>query len=98
MRKAREHWKHATLICITHDVSDTNDFDRVMVIDSSRLVADGSPQELKQLPNSRYRDLLSADEAARNEFEQQSQWRRLQLNSGQIIENPVEHVVLHGKT
>jgi ATP-binding cassette subfamily B protein len=46
VRRARERWRDATLLCITHDVSDTRDFDRVLVIDGGRVVEDGPPSAL----------------------------------------------------
>ncbi len=39
--QAREYWRGATLLCITHDLSETLSFDRVLVIDGGRIVEDG---------------------------------------------------------
>lgn len=40
---ARQSWKGATLLCITHDVAETQSFDRVVVIENGCLVEDGPP-------------------------------------------------------
>src|SRR5262249_31179036 len=45
-RRAREHWRNATLVFITHDVSDTCDFDRVVVVAGGKVVEEGAPAEL----------------------------------------------------
>ena len=39
---ARAHWRTATLLCITHDVGETRDFERVLVVEGGRVVEDGS--------------------------------------------------------
>ena len=42
--RARQHFQGATLLCVTHDVGETVDFDRVLVVEAGRVVEDGSPQ------------------------------------------------------
>ena len=34
MAFVREHWRGATLVCVSHDVAETQDFDRVLVVDA----------------------------------------------------------------
>src|SRR5262249_22392668 len=84
--RARELWKDATLICITHDVGDTSDFERVLVIDQARLVEDGAPAELASRPGSRYRALLDAEHAVRHGLWANRRWRRLRLDGGKLTE------------
>ncbi|HEX8246190.1 MAG TPA: ABC transporter ATP-binding protein, partial [Longimicrobium sp.] len=38
LHAARRRWARATLFCVTHDLDETRDFDRVWVIDGGRLV------------------------------------------------------------
>src|SRR5258706_6259307 len=61
--RARRVWRDATLLCITHDVGETRGFDRVLVIEEGRIVGDGSPAELANQQDSRYRQLLEAEES-----------------------------------
>jgi ABC-type bacteriocin/lantibiotic exporter with double-glycine peptidase domain len=86
LERARGHWRTATLLCITHDVGDTRDFERVLVIAGGAIVEDGSPRELAALPGSRYRRLLDAEEAVRRGLWASAHWRRLRLRDGKLGE------------
>jgi ATP-binding cassette subfamily B protein len=86
LRRARALWRQATLLCITHDVGETRDFERVLVIDSGRLVEDGAPGLLAERPNSRYQMLVEAEEAVRAGLWSSTRWRRLHLAAGQMSE------------
>jgi ATP-binding cassette subfamily B protein len=86
MTRARELWREATLLCITHDVGETLAFERVLVVDGGRIVEDGAPSELAAQMNSRYRDLLDAEEAVRAGLWSGAEWRRLRLDGGQLVE------------
>jgi ATP-binding cassette subfamily B protein len=90
LNEARAWWKEATLLCITHDVGETMQFDRVLVIDGGRIVEDGSPAELANQP-SRYRELVSAETLVRKEMWQGRAWRRVRIENGRI-ENTVARV------
>jgi ATP-binding cassette subfamily B protein len=57
---ARETWRAATLLHVTHDVASAADFDRVLVIDGARIVEDGDPAALAADPESRYGALLAS--------------------------------------
>ena len=48
LSRAREHWKDATLLSISHNISETMPFARVLVIDDGRVVEDGAPAELRE--------------------------------------------------
>jgi ATP-binding cassette subfamily B protein len=86
LRRARALWRQATLLCITHDVGETRDFERVLVIDSGRLIEDGAPGLLTQKANSPYQALLKAEEAVRAGLWSSTRWRRLHLAAGQLTE------------
>ena len=58
MTFVRQHWRDATLVCVSHDVAETQDFDRVLVVDAGAIVEDGDPRELADA-DSRYRALLT---------------------------------------
>jgi ATP-binding cassette subfamily B protein len=86
MASARGWWKDATLLCVTHDVEETETFERVLVIDDGRVVEDGSPSDLLAQPGSRYRALHDADEQVRRSLWEGAPWRRLRLEGGRLRE------------
>jgi ABC-type bacteriocin/lantibiotic exporter with double-glycine peptidase domain len=84
LRRAREWWSGATLLCVTHDLEETLGFPRVVVMDQGKIVEDGNPLELAGRP-SRYRELLHSEKNARAALEG-SAWRRLRLEKGRLWE------------
>jgi ATP-binding cassette subfamily B protein len=84
LQRARRAWRDATLLCVTHDVGETLDFERVLVIEGGRIVEDGPPQLLAGDAASRYRSLLDAENAVRKELWSSAVWRRLRLESGKL--------------
>ena len=86
LSRAREHWRGATLLWISHDIAETMNFDRVLVIEDGGIVEDGSPQELAQQTDSRLSAMLRAERAVREELWQGREWRRLHLRDGALIE------------
>ncbi len=81
---ARELWKDATLLCITHDVGDTLSFDRVLVLESGTIVEDANPKQLFNLETSRYKGLHDAAETLKTELWGMSRWRKLQMEQGKL--------------
>jgi ATP-binding cassette subfamily B protein len=86
LARARKLWQGATLLCITHDVSETKTFPRVVVIEQGRVVEDGPPLKLLQNAGSRYRALLEAEEAVMRGLWSNKEWRRLWLEGGELTE------------
>ena len=87
MTNARQRFARATLLCVTHDVSDTLDFDRVLVIENGRIVEQGFPQTLRAIPGSRYQQLLGEEDAVGRELWGHSKWRRWRLSRGALSES-----------
>jgi ATP-binding cassette subfamily B protein len=85
LQRARRAWRDTTLVCITHDVGETRDFERVLVIDAGRVVEDGCPADLAADPGSRYRALLDAEAAVRRGLWATTRWRRMRLDSGRLV-------------
>ena len=77
--------RDATLLYITHDVADTRDFERVLVIENARIVEDGSPAQLAA-SDSRYHALLDAEHAVRRGLWANRKWRRLRMEGGCLTE------------
>ncbi|MBX3010158.1 MAG: ABC transporter ATP-binding protein [Caldilineaceae bacterium] len=86
LARARAYWPTATLICITHDVGQTQNFERVLVVDNGRIVEDDSPQALLARSTSRYKALLEAEDAVREKLWASQAWRRLWLENGHVRE------------
>ena len=86
LSRARLFWKGATLLCITHDVVETQSFDRVLVMGGGRIVEDGSPRALGDDPDSRYRHLLDSERDLARTWSG-GDWRRWRILDGLIREN-----------
>lgn len=92
LERARELWRGATLLCITHDVGETLDFNRVLVMDKGRIVEDAPAMELAAQRDSLYRALLDAEEDVRAEMWASDEWRRLRVDGGRVSEEERERV------
>jgi ATP-binding cassette subfamily B protein len=86
LSQARTLWRDSTLLCVTHDIGETRNFGRVLVIDNGRIVEDGTPADLARAPGSRYRALLDAEQSVQRGLWSSSLWRRLRLAEGQMLE------------
>jgi ATP-binding cassette subfamily B protein len=86
LERAREFWREATLICVTHDIGETLDFDRVLVMDGGRIVEDAQAVELASKRDSLYRALLDDEEVAHAEMWASDEWRRLRVDGGRVSE------------
>jgi ATP-binding cassette subfamily B protein len=85
LQRARQRWRQATLLFITHDVEDTLDFERALVVEDGRICEDGPPVALAARAGSRYRALLDAQRRVRARFASGG-WRHLVLRGGAISE------------
>ncbi|WP_226703990.1 ATP-binding cassette domain-containing protein [Microbulbifer elongatus] len=84
--RVRRIWGDATLLCITHDVAETQQFSRVLVIADGRIAEDGAPAELAARKDSRYSALLAAEQAVWQECWDNSAWRHLRMERGHLQE------------
>ncbi len=44
--EARDLWQGVTMLCVTHDVGETLNFPRVLVIEDGHIIEDGDPAML----------------------------------------------------
>lgn len=98
LRRVRGLWQHVTLLCITHDVSETLGFERVLVIEDGAITEDGAPAVLASEPESRYRVLLDAERLLQQTLWSDSRsqeaagavsrktWRRYRLDEATLTE------------
>jgi ABC-type transport system involved in cytochrome bd biosynthesis fused ATPase/permease subunit len=86
LARALRWWCAAILLCITHDVGETQGFARVLVVEAGQIVEDGVPADLAARPGSRYRALLEAEREVRQGLWSSGVWRRLWLEGGRLVE------------
>jgi ATP-binding cassette subfamily B protein len=87
LRRARAGWSRATLLCITHNIAETRDFPRVLVLREGRIVEDGNPAQLAANSGSHYAGLLAAHGALGERWLSDSSWRHGTLQAGQLVES-----------
>jgi ATP-binding cassette subfamily B protein len=93
LARARERWRDATLVCATHDLEETIAFDRVIVIESGRIVEDGHPRLLAARASSRYAALLEAERAVQREIWSSAAWTHWHVEDGRVtVREPGEGV------
>jgi len=86
LARARRLWSEATLLCVTHDIGETERFARVLVVADGKIVEDGAPDALKARPESRYAALRQAEQRVRAASWSASAWRRVRLEGGRVRE------------
>jgi len=82
----QRRFRGVTMLCITHDLAETQTFDRVLVVEGGRLVEDGVPIQLQSAAGSRYRALLDAEHELRERLWSSASWRRVHLGAGVLHE------------
>jgi ATP-binding cassette subfamily B protein len=85
LARARRLWQDRTLLCVTHDVAETERFGRVLVMSGGRIVEDAHPTKLARDPHSHYRRLLDS-EAELQGMWANPVWRRWCIEDGRILE------------
>lgn len=84
LARVRARWPDITLLCITHDVAETRQFARVLVIEGGRLAEDGTPDDLAARPDSRYAAMLAAEQRVDATGWANRAWRRVTIRDGMI--------------
>jgi ABC-type bacteriocin/lantibiotic exporter with double-glycine peptidase domain len=79
LSKARELWRHATFLYVTHDISEAAAFGRVLVVENGTIVEDGAPDELLHQDGSRFRAMYDSDVAVQKRFKSNKFWRKLRI-------------------
>jgi ATP-binding cassette subfamily B protein len=77
-------WKGATLLLVTHDPESALELDRVIVMDSGRIVEEGVPAVLADREGSRLRAALGSFRTAREGLGADGRWRRWRLEAGRL--------------
>lgn len=92
LRRAREVWAHATILFVSHDVGDTIEMDRVLVVEDGEIVEDGAPADLLAAETS-YANLVDGDQRALAEVWGRAEWKRMRVVDGQLVRSPARGAV-----
>ena len=84
LRRCRRLWSEATFLVVTHDVDETLDCDRVLVLEGGRVVEYDTPAALSAAEESRYNRMREANRVIREELWGSDVWRRLELRNGRL--------------
>ena len=98
LARAREFWRDATMLCITHDLAETQAFDWVVVVENGSIAEQGDPRVLGTQAESRYAQLLEAEEQGRRALWLGNKWRRMRIQAGQIVEEKPRTAVENRQT
>jgi ATP-binding cassette subfamily B protein len=90
LERIRGLWPRATLLCVTHDIEETLDFPRVVVVDGGTIVQDGPPRELAEAAESHYAAMLQREREVHEQLWRRASWRRLAIRDGRVHEQGVE--------
>jgi ABC-type multidrug transport system fused ATPase/permease subunit len=83
----RDLWRGATILYITHNIKEALAFDRVLVIESGRIIEDGAPCDLLANEHSHFCGMYDSDRLIRSQFMTSEYWRHLRLSDGGLIED-----------
>jgi ABC-type bacteriocin/lantibiotic exporter with double-glycine peptidase domain len=86
LNRVRQLWQGVTLLCITHDVTETLDFERALVLSDGRIVEDGNPGQLLAQPDSHYSNLVESEDRLWQEIWGRPEWRKLRLEDGVLLD------------
>lgn len=90
LRRLRQRWSDVTLLCVTHDVEETREFPRVIVIDGGRIIEDGDPATLASRPGGAYAAMLEHERWVQTQLWRGPQWRRFAVRDGDLHVNDPE--------
>jgi ATP-binding cassette subfamily B protein len=84
---ARRRFREATLLFVTHDVDQVDDFDRVVVLRGGRVIEEGSPERLRKTDGSAYGQLQADHHARQEKAWDPRRWRVLRMVEGRVVED-----------
>ncbi len=84
LQKIRVIHADATLICITHDISEASKFSHVIVVDQGRVLEQGNPQVLLAQSGSAFSRLRNCEQQVLQSLLQDQCWQQLHLVNGHL--------------
>jgi ATP-binding cassette subfamily B protein len=85
LEQCRSRWRGATMLVVTHDVSATVTFDRVLVLADGKLVEEGRPAELRTRAGSLYSSMLLDGARASEATWASTEWTRWCMERGKLV-------------
>jgi ATP-binding cassette subfamily B protein len=85
-QRCRRLWSEATFLFVTHDVDETLDCDRVLVMQAGRVVEYDTPKSLIARDDSIYNRMRDSNREIREEVWGSPVWRRIELRDGHLVE------------
>ena len=79
-----KRWPEATMLFVSHHVSECSGFHRVLIFQGGRLVEDGEPQSLLSQPGSIYAGMIEAEHSLQMHMDESSKLTHRQLRDGEI--------------
>jgi ATP-binding cassette subfamily B protein len=86
IERVRKLWSHATLLCVTHDIEETLDFPRVVVVEAGAIVQDGRPRQLVEQREGPYVAMLEREREVHEQLWRRADWRRIEIHEGRVRE------------
>lgn len=96
IRRIRAWWPSATLLCVSHDLEETREFARVVVLADGHVVEDGPPERLLADAEGAYATMLAQERQVHAQLWQRPDWRRLTIADGSVIEHGIEPIMQEG--
>jgi ABC-type bacteriocin/lantibiotic exporter with double-glycine peptidase domain len=87
IRRIRAWWPSATILCVSHDLEETQEFPRVVVLADGCVVEDGPPERLLADADGVYTTMLAQERRVHAQLWQRGDWRRLTIANGEVIEH-----------
>lgn len=84
LQQLRSQHSRATLICVTHDISEAIKFPRVLVMSGGQLIEQGKPQELLANTNSALSHLRECEQQVLNTLLHEQGWQSLRMQNGHL--------------
>ncbi len=86
VREAIEsRWPEATMLFVSHNISETTHLDRVLVFRHGQIVEDGAPGGLLETPGSLYGQMLDRESALLNHLHESPHWQHAHLERGEVV-------------
>ena len=86
LHKALDYWRSSTLFFISHDILETTQFDRVLVVEKGKIIENGSPDQLLNNKYSHYKAFLDREKTAKQAFDKDNnvQWKKIWIEKGTL--------------
>ena len=84
LQQLRSQHASATLVCVTHDISEAIKFPRVLVMSGGQLIEQGKPQELLANTDSALSHLRECEQEVLNTLLHEQGWQSLRMQNGHL--------------